>query len=204
MVAVPAAIILEDHLLKEFCHALMFKHRFNATEAILSINPNLTRGSAAVAGSQLLNQPKTAEILAEMARSAVDRNELDADYIIGCWVAMSMANVMDYFEGDEKGNLKLRDITKLDVKVQRNIAQLEVTTDTASEMIVSQKIKLKLVDRRATLDSMAKAAELFGKLGTEERGEIASAIEEGFERVRKRQGGRTFDAAGIDVTEAVG
>jgi hypothetical protein len=69
---------------------------------------------------------------------------------------------------------------------------------------VSQKIKLKLVDRRATLDSMAKAAELFGKLGTEERGEIASAIEEGFERVRKRQGGRTFDAAGIDVTEAVG
>jgi len=143
-------------------------------------------------------------MLAEMAKAAVERNELDQDYIIGCWVSMSMANVMDYFEADAKGSLKLRDLTKLDVKVQRNIAHLEITTEQVNEMVTSQKVKLKLVDRRATLSDMAKAAELFGKIGDEGVGGIADAIEQGFERVRKRQGARTFDAAGIDITEAVG
>lgn len=147
---------------------------------------------------------ETQKLLAEVSKAAWERNELDPDYIIGCWVSMSMANVMDYFEADEKGTLLLKDLTKLDVKVQRNLAQLEVTTEKAGEMVTVQKVKLKLVDRRQTLDSMAKAAELFGKIGDAEgnKGDIATAIEQGFERVRKRMGGRTFDATGIDITQA--
>jgi hypothetical protein len=180
----------------------MFTHRFNATEAFLAINPLVTRESAAVSGSRLLNDAKTAEVLAAMAKEASEIRGLDQDYIIGCWVAMSMANVMDYFESDAKGHLTLRDLAKLDVKVQRNIAQLEVRSEKVSDMVTAQTIKLKLVDRKAVLHDMATAAELFGKLGSEERGEIASAIEEGFERVRKKQAGRTFDAAGIDISQA--
>jgi hypothetical protein len=202
--SVVAGAVLEAHQLREFCHALMFRCRFNATEAFLSLNPHVTRASAAQLGSVLLNQLETQHVLAEMAKSAVERNELDQDYIIGCWVAMSMANVMDYFQTDEKGNLTLRDLSKLDVKVQRNIAGLEVTTEKVNEMVTAQKIKLKLVDRRATLSDMAKAAELFGKIGAEEAGDIANAIEAGFERVRKKQGGRTFNEAGADITEAIG
>jgi hypothetical protein len=143
-------------------------------------------------------------MLAEMSRAALERNQLDADYIIGCWVSMSMANVMDYFETDATGTLKLRDLSKLDVKIQRNLAQLEVTTEKVNEMVTSQKVKLKVVDRRQVFDSMAKAAELFGPLGGAEDSAkgIAEAIEQGFERVRKKQGGRTFDAAGIDITQA--
>lgn len=139
-----------------------------------------------------------------MVKAAWERNELDPAYIIGCWVAMSRANVMDYFEADAAGTLKLRDLSKLDVVVQRNISQLEVTTEKVNEMVTAQKVKLKLVDRRQVLDSMAKAAELFGPLGGPEDSQkgIADAITEGFERVRKRLGGRTFDAQGIDITSA--
>jgi hypothetical protein len=199
-----SAPVLDEHKLREFCHALMFKCRFNATEAYLTLDPTVTRGSASVLASRLLADVKTGEMLAEMAKSAVDRNELSQDDIIGAWIAMSRANVMDYFDCDEKGQLKFRDLSKLDVKIQRNIAHLEVTTEKVSEMITSQTVKLKLVDRRATLHDMAKAAELFGPLGNEQgAGGVAEAIDRGFERVRAKLGAKTFDAAGIDITQAV-
>lgn len=198
--------VLEDHRINEFCHAFLFgTARYNATEAYLVINPTVSRGSASELGSRLLARVETQQALARMAREALARNELRANEIIGHWLAMSVANVMDYFDIDEKGQLSLKDLTKLDVAVQRNISQLEVTTEKVNEMVTAQKVKLKLVDRRAVLDSMAKAAELFGKLAREDQGNdgIASAIEQGFERVRKRMGGQTIDATAAIEGEVV-
>jgi hypothetical protein len=201
---VALAPILTEHQLNEFCHAFLFKNRFNATESFLSISPHVTRETASVSGSRLLTEARTIGLLADMSRSALERNELSQDEIIGAWIAMSRANVMDYFDVDDKGHLKFRDLSKLDVKIQRNIAHLEVTTEKVSEMITSQTVKLKLVDRRATLHDMAKAAELFGPLGNEQgAGGVAEAIDRGFERVRAKLGAKTFDAAGIDITQAV-
>ncbi len=136
-----------------------------------------------------------------MVKAAWERHALDPDYIVGCWAAMSRANVMDYFETDEGGRLKLRDISKLDVATQRNISQIEVTTEQVNEMVTAQRVRLKIIDRRAVLDSMARAAELFGQGGGQDGQNIADAITEGFERVRQRMG-RTFDAEGIDITNA--
>ena len=203
MAAVPAAPPLDDLKLRTFCAALL-KANFNATAAYLEVSPTVTRESAATAGYLLLRNPETQRILAEVTKAAWERNELDPAYIIGCWVAMSRANVMDYFEADAKGQLTLRNLSALDPVIQRNVSQLEVTTERVNEMVTSQKVKLKLVDRRQVLDSMAKAAELFGPLGGAQDSQkgIADAITEGFERVRKRLGGRTFDAQGIDITSA--
>lgn len=195
---------VDEPRLREFC-AQLIKAHFNATEAYCQTNPAVTRESAAELGSRLLRKVETQALLSEMVKAAWERNELDPDYIIGCWVAMSRANVMDYFDTDAAGVVTLKNLSQLDVKIQRNISQLEVTTTKAGEMLVEQKIKLKLVDRRQVFDSMAKAAELFGPLGKEGDGQagVAKAIEDGFERVRKKLGGRTFEAQGIDVTKAI-
>jgi hypothetical protein len=183
----------------------MFKCGFNATEAFLLVKPHVTRESAAVGANRLLSSAKTQAVLAEMAKAAVDRNELDQDYIIGCWVALTRSDVFTYFEQDEKGNLTLKKkLPELSFAHRRNIKKIKMRTEQVNEMVTAQHVELEMHDWKGAVDSMAKAAGLFGKIGEEATGGIADAIERGFERVRKQQGGRTFDAAGIDITEAVG
>jgi hypothetical protein len=87
---------LDDAKVRDFCHHYLFKTNCNATEAYLAIQPGVTRASASVLGSRLLGRVRTQELLAEIAAGAAQRNKLDEDYIIGCWIAMSRANVFDY------------------------------------------------------------------------------------------------------------
>jgi hypothetical protein len=84
--------------------------------------------------------------------------------------------------------------------VQRNIAQIEITTTKVNEMVVEQRVKLKVDERRGALDSMARAAGMFG-VQEEDIGNLAKLIEEAAERARKA-GTRTFDGkTGLPIQE---
>lgn len=202
-----AGVPLEDHELKEFCHAYLFTKQFNGTEAYLSIRPNVTREAAAVSAHRWLNDAKTAGMLREMIKAAWERNELDQDFIVRNWVAMSQANVFDYFIVDAENYMTLKPTVDLTLDQQRNVRKLKITTRTIEREdlpdILEQRVELEIVDRKGVFDSMAKAAGLFGKLDTGEQvGDTAQLIERAFERVRKLAGARTFDnATGAQVPE---
>jgi hypothetical protein len=71
--------------------------------------------------------------------------------------------------------------------VQRNIAHLDVTTERTDESVSTYTVKITLVDRVAVLRAMAKAVGLLGPLTRRKRSfDVASAIEAGYERVRRR------------------
>lgn len=197
----PAAETVDGEKLRRFCHALLFECHFNATEAYLQVYPGVTRGSAAELGSKLLKNLDTRQLLADMARAATMRGELNQDYIIGCWVAISQADVMDFFETDDKGTLTLRNLAQVDPRLRRNIASLKVTTSKINEMVTEQKVELKLWDKVGVLRDMGNAAGLLRDLGEKQSDNIAAAIEQGFDRVRKQLGGRTFDAAGVQIPD---
>lgn len=195
-----AAHVLEEHKLREFCHALMFRTGFNATEAYLAVEPHVQRNTAGEQGYRLLKRDETRRILADMAKAAWERHELDQDFIIGSWIAIARADVMDFFEADDTGILKLRNLEKVDAVKRRNIAAIKVTTQKVNEMVVEQRVELKLCDKVAVLRDMGNASGLLRDLG--EKGgssDVASAIEQGFERVRRKLGGRTFDGAGLEI-----
>lgn len=197
-VAAPTEIFDAERV-RRFCHALLFECHFNATEAYLQVNPTVTRGSAGELGHRLLKQVETRALLAEMAKEATTRNELSQDYIIGCWVAISQADVMDFFEADEKGTLTLRNLAKVDPRLRRSISSIKVVTQKINEMVTEQRVELKLWDKVGVLRDMGNAAGLLRDLGEKQGDNIASAIEQGFERVRKQLGGRTFDGNGVQI-----
>jgi hypothetical protein len=186
---------LEEEMIRRFCHALLFECGFNATDAYLKVDPTVTRGSAGTIAARLLRSVRVQSKLAEIINTAKARDGLDQAKIIAIWNAMSDANILDYYDEDKDGRLVLTKLKRLPIEKQQNIAQIEVTTDTINDMTVQQRVKLKLIDRKSVTDSMARAAGMFGDLGKppEDDGDIAKAIEEGFERVRKAMGGKTFD-----------
>lgn len=178
---------VENEELVRFCHAYLYETGGNATEAYLAIRPQVKRASAAVSAKRLLSRANTKQILNEMRQQSLERMGLDADDILQKWVAMSEANMMDYMASTEDGYLVMRDLTELPKPIQQNITQLEVTTDRigkqGDDAIMRQRIKLRIVDRKAVLDSMARVAGLFAEQEDDDQGNIAKAIEEGFARV---------------------
>jgi hypothetical protein len=181
------AKVVDEFEVRTFLHALLFETGFNATEAYLKIRPRSTRKTAATSGSELARRPETQRLALEIASAAWQRQEIDRDYIIGCWVALARGNVYDYFDEDAAGHLVLRKKSDLPFEIQRNVKKIKVTTRSFREQpgVTEQRIELELHSRQDALDSLARAGGLFGDFGEDSSDDVAKAIEEGFARVAR-------------------
>jgi hypothetical protein len=183
----------EEFEVRRFLHAFLYETGFNITAAYLAIRPHVLRKTAANEGSLLLKRPDVQRLLAEVTAAAWQRQEIDRDYVIGGWVALSRGNVYDYFDEDDAGRLVLRKKSSLPVEIQRNVKKLKVRTFTyyspkTEISTTEQVVELELHDRKAAFDSLARAGGLFGDLEQDTANDVAKAIEQGFARVARKLG----------------
>jgi len=132
----------------------------NATQA--AIRAGYSKTVAAEAGSENLRKPYIAEIINDHLDAQQARTLITADKIIREYARLGFYDVRRLF--DESGSLKR--IVDLDADTQAIIAGIDVVTIGNSDRGVGEIAKIRLVDRKGALDSLARHFGLFDDKAT--------------------------------------
>jgi len=169
----------------------------NAAEAYATVYPKASRATCYTEAWRVLRHPQISQFLDSIHKKVsrrADSAKIAAEAIMRDWYNHAQANVVDYFESDDNGQLMITDVTKLPVEVQRRLRSVDLTvkeivTD-SGDTIRTTVIKLKTVDPQKALDSLAKSIGLLND--TSDVNVIvntADAMERAVQR-RKTMGGR--------------
>jgi len=132
----------------------------NAAQA--AIRAGYSKTVAAEAGSENLRKPYIAEIINDHLDAQQARTLITADKIIREYARLGFYDVRRLF--DESGSLKR--IVDLDADTQAIIAGIDVVTIGNSDRGVGEIAKIRLVDRKGALDSLARHFGLFDDKAT--------------------------------------
>jgi hypothetical protein len=163
---------------------------FCAADAYMSVY-DVPRPTAEVNAHRLLDKPAFKPILIKVAASAWERQEVTEDEVLQNWLHASRADVYDYFDEDEAGNLVRRKKSSLSKWQRRNVRKLRVHTDTTIDdkghKHIRQTVDLEIIDRLKVLEQIARYLNLFTtSLDDNSMETIARMIAAGQERAQRR------------------
>ena len=143
---------------------------FNATQA--AIRAGYSEKTAKTTAAQNLSKRNIQEALQKAIQGRSDRTQIRQDDVIKEWAKIAFYDPRDFF--DE--NKKLKDITELDESSAAAIAGMDVTqrcVGTKDDPEWETITKIKLVDKKGALDSVAKHLGMFvDKTQNENTGKI--------------------------------
>jgi len=123
-----------------------------------AIRAGYSRTSAGQRAFELLQDPRVQAIIAEERAKLAEELEITSEAIARELAALAFANLGDYYEQDQRGNLRLR-IDELTPRQRAAISELTVektgTTDTRH--------KIKLHDKQQALVNLAKLLGFFSE-----------------------------------------
>lgn len=189
---------------RRFAHEYLFgKQPFNATEAYISACPDNRkpkRKSAGEMGSKWLKEPFVQHELGRLVKQASQRREIDQDFVLGHWIAMTQANVFDHFRvqegGPNDGHLVLKSPEELTLEQQQNVRKLKVRTTNYKREdgteIAEQTVELEIEHKKHAIDQLAKFLGLGGGDDGEEE-DLVRELREAEERALRRAATVTID-----------
>lgn len=177
-------------------HYLFGAKPFNAQEAYRVVNGEHTKTKTAKEmGSTFLNDPRVKVTLAKLIKAAAERHEIDEDFVLGHWIAMSEADIFDFFEmqtvGEDAGHLVLRakDLSALSKMQRQNVRKLKVRNRSTTIKDVTtdeQEIELEIEHKKDAVKNLSVFLGMMkGKEGLDIE-DLAQAIREGEERALNR------------------
>lgn len=184
----------------EFAWHLVFGRKpFNLQAAYQAVVPDAKPKMASQAGSRWFREPFVQAQLVQVIRQAAERKELNEEFVLEHWLAMSQANVFDYFDvvpdDDGAGQLRLRTeaLQAMPKLQQQNIKKISVTTTRntierkdSTQTVETQTINLELVDKAAAVKNLATFLGMMkGKEGLDIE-DLAEELRRAEERARRR------------------
>ena len=113
----------------------------NATKA--AISAGYSEKTAKVIAMENLTKPYLIDFVNELEKPVLDKLSISEDWVLTKLKNFSESNITDYFDIDNEGNIKLKDLTKLPKEKIEAIESIEQTE--------KGRIKIKLVDKRASV-----------------------------------------------------
>ena len=178
---------------RQFAHEY-FTRGFNASKAYRRVYGNTASDkSVEAAASRLLRNVKVRELLISKAAAAQKLHEIDEDFVIGHWLAMTRADVFDYFRMSDdpktEGHLVIRaaDLNKLTVEQRQNVKKLKIRNTTSQGDDYErreQTIELEIESRAKAVENIAKMLGLYREKKSGD-GDIATLIREAEARVQR-------------------
>lgn len=170
------------------------RHGCNATLAYKdAISPTCKDTTAQVQGHKYLSKPMVQRYLAPLLEALMEKNEVDAEWVLARWKEQADGSPLDYFYQTPGGDLNLRDLDDFTEVERRNLKSLKVTKSVTE--VEGAKGSFTTTTRytwHVTVQDQQKAVEMFAKylglltrtLDEEEVSRIGDLIEAGVKRIR--------------------
>lgn len=129
----------------------------NATQA--AIRAGYSKKTAEVIGHENLRKPYISSAIQKAMKKREDRTEITQDRVLEEYAKLAFFDPRKFFNDD--GNLK--NIVDLDDNTAACVAGVDVITISSKENYVEQIKKIKITDKKAALDSIAKHLGMFDK-----------------------------------------
>lgn len=160
----------------------------NATAAYREIKPGVKDSTAQANGHRMLRNAKVQQFLAPLLEALMEKNQVDAEWVLARWREHADCSPLDYFYQTEDGDLHLRDIDSLNEIERRNLRSIDVTK-TVSEgedwSTTTYKWKITVVDQQKAVEMFAKYLDMLTRsLDEDEVERIGDLIEAGVKRIR--------------------
>lgn len=174
-------------LVRRFVTELL-KNGWDGAAAYREANGKDVKGCA-VRACELLKCEDVRTELHRQLQGIITNADLDEDYVYRQYRAMANSNIFDYFVFNKDGSIKELNLDpeKLTLEQQLNVREMKWSP------ITGKLVSFKLVDRKGSVDSIAKARKMF--MGLDDAGlhDIAKEITERMQKASKQV--RTFDNA---------
>ena len=196
--------------------ASAFAHQYvisgcNATAAYKNaISPTCKDSTAQVQGHRWLSKPIVQQHLAPLLEALMEKNEVNAEWVLGRWKEQADCSPLDYLEEDCNGDIRMRSLESFTDVERRNLKAIRITktvTRTEGDNFTNESTTYRW---HITVQDQQKAVEMFGKylqmftrdLDEDEVERIGDLIEQGVKRIRANKNldaWRTIDAEFSEV-----
>lgn len=183
---------IDVEIIRVFC-AHLIACGFDRTRAIeLTFKRDMSKNQIRGMGQRLVTHGAFTEVMAAEVEKIEERLSSSERYVLDRLYRQSEANIMDYFDADENGVLKVKDLSNLDKWQQQNIKKLKVKTtrrDIGLERyIVEQEIEIEITDSFRAVALLGKNMGMFVERVEIDFGKhTANRLEEALERVRQKR-----------------
>lgn len=123
----------------------------NATRA--AISAGYSKNTAREIARENLTKPYIKAFIDKLEEPVIKKLNIDENWVLTKLKNFSEANILDYFEINDDGDIKLKDLTKLPDNKIESIESIEQND--------KGRIKIKLVDKRASVTHIGKHFGMF-------------------------------------------
>lgn len=142
-----------------FCYEYV-ANKFNGTKAYLASYSTKNENTAKVEASKLLTKPNIKKKIRELTKKYLLKAEHQAEDIIRELALLGFSDLSDFVEWKEDGTIKLKSSDSIGERIAA-LREIEIEDIEIGGTKVGKKYKIKLHDKKGSLELLGKHAELF-------------------------------------------